>query len=89
LLTHFGTLPLSGQAETLVSQSGQLPQWKSTVGYSKLLRLQPVDADWMVISPVLEDAGWQLLRAGIPVGQVPSLLSELDSLISELSERYP
>lgn len=89
LLMHFGTLPLSGQAESLIDQDGQIPQLKVAFGYKDLFRLQPVDADWMMISPVLEDAGWQLLRAGIQAEQVSNLLNEVDLLISELSERGP
>jgi len=89
LLDRFGTLPLSGQAEALVDWDAQSPQLKTALQYRDLLGLQPVDADWMVIIPALEDAGWQLLKAGIPSEQIPQLLTELDALILELAERYP
>lgn len=89
LLNHFGTLPLSGQAEGMLDAEAQTPQLKAMLGYAELFRLQPVDADWMVISPVLEDAGWQLLRAGIKADQIPLLLNDLDAIILELVERHP
>jgi hypothetical protein len=38
---------------------------------------------------VLEDAGWQLLKAGIKADQIPLLLNDLDAIILELAERHP
>ncbi|MEL7590545.1 MAG: extracellular solute-binding protein [Anaerolineaceae bacterium] len=89
LLNHFGTLPLNGQAEAMLGDEAQTLQLKAVLGYADLFRLQPVDADWMIISPVLEDAGWQLLRAGIKADQIPLLLNDLDAIILELAERHP
>jgi len=89
LLTHFGTIPLSAQAELLMVVDTPSPQLRTALGFQDYLRPQPVDADWYVISPVLEDAGWQLLKAGIKADQIPLLLNDLDAIILELAERHP
>jgi len=43
----------------------------------------------VAITPVLEDAGWQLLKTVISSEMVPGLLQEMDAVAQDLAERYP
>ena len=53
------------------------------------LNPEPAIADWTVLKPILEDAGWQLFKTDLKVEQVPYVLFQMDDLVKELSERYP
>lgn len=89
LLNQLGTLPLHAQVEKNMSQALVSHQWQAVLQNREFLTLQPMDADWVVISPVLEDAGWQLLKTEMSTEKIPGVLEEIDSLTTELAESYP
>ena len=89
LLEYFGTLPVSETGEQAIIELAATPQLITALKYKDLWLHQPVDADWMAISLVLEDAGWQLLKTEITPEMVPSLLQEMDALAEDLVERNP
>lgn len=89
LLEHYGTLPVTTSGEESIVKRGSTPQLITAIKYKELWLQQPVDADWVVITPVLEDAGWQLLKTVISTEMVPGLLQEMDALAEDLVERYP
>ena len=89
LLEHFGTLPVTISGEESIVKSGSIPQLITAIKYKEFWLQQPADADWVAITPVLEDAGWQLLKTVISSEMVPGLLQEMDAVAQDLAERYP
>jgi ABC-type glycerol-3-phosphate transport system substrate-binding protein len=89
LLQTFGTLPLGSAVLNLIRNTAEFPQWQTAIHYSDLFITQPVDADWQAVSPVLEDAAWQLLMTEVTAEQIPAILEQMDTLATELAERYP
>jgi len=90
LLATMGTLPLGNLVmEQLGDYGEQNPIWQETVDTFNRYRVLPVDADWQVIAPVLEDAAWQLWMTEITQEQIPAILVQMDDLAQELSERHP
>ncbi len=90
LLATMGTLPLGNLVmEQLGDYGEQNPIWQETVDTFNRYRVLPVDADWQVIAPVLEDAAWQLWMTEITQEQIPEILVQMDDLAQVLSERQP
>lgn len=90
LLTTTGSYPLGKEViGHLSNYSADYPQWQQAVDSLDNLVIQPRDADWGVISPVLEDAGWQLFNSETKTETIPSIIEQMDALAQELSERYP
>lgn len=89
LLKANPTLPVSAQVMSLNGSPTALPQWKAALGLDEFYESPPQTADWQVVAPVLEDAGWQLLRADTSIAQIPTLLTELDTLAEDLADRHP
>jgi len=90
LLAAMGTLPLTSHVMTYMTDYGiDHPYWLKTVSRYTRFTTPPVDADWQVIAPVLEDAAWQVWMGGISEADIPAVLSQMDGLAVELSERYP
>jgi len=90
LLATMGTLPLGNLAMKQMGEYGeQNPIWQETVEMFNRYTVLPVDADWQVIAPVLEDAAWQLWMTDITLEQIPAILVQMDDLVQELSERHP
>ena len=89
LLKANPTLPVSAQVMPHNGSPAALPQWKAAVELDEYFVSPPAAADWQVVGPVLEDAGWQLLRAEMTTAQIPTLLTELDTLAEDLAERHP
>ncbi len=86
----FGTLPVGKQSGALLHASSALaPQWFGFVDSLSNYSSEPNVADWIVIKPILEDAGWQLFNSGIKAEDIPVILKQMDDLAAELSERYP
>ena len=86
----FGTLPLGKQSGALLHASSALnPQWFNFIDSENEYFLEPSAADWIVVKPILEDAGWQLFNSGMKVEEIPLILKQMDDLAVELSERYP
>ncbi len=90
LLKASGTLPLGTQVMSqMADYSTTHPQWKQAVETLTEPVILPKMADWEVISPVLEDAGWQLFNSETKEDQIPAVIEQMDELVKELSERYP
>ncbi len=90
LLTTMGTLPLGKSVlDQISAYSGQNALWQETVSKFNDFTVMPVDADWQVIAPVLEDAGWQAWMTEITAEKIPEVLEQMDDLAQELSERHP
>ena len=90
LLATMGTLPLGNLVMEQMREYGeQNPIWQETVDMFNRYRVLPVDADWQVFAPVLEDAAWQLWMTEITLEQIPTILVQMDDLAQELSERHP
>ncbi len=90
LLKASGTYPLGSEVMTLMNEyTSEHPQWERAVNTIDELTSQPQDADWMVVSPVLEDAGWQLFNSQTKSDDIKKIIEEMDLLTVELSERYP
>lgn len=90
LLTASGTLPLGSQVMMQMEEYGaEHPHWLQIVNSLTRFTTPPVNADWQVIAPVLEDAGWQLWMGGTKEDEITGLLAQMDDLAVELAERYP
>lgn len=90
LLNTFGTLPLGKEVLPTMRLSSSIPpQWWTFVESQFDFMNEPLNADWNVIKPILEDASWQLFKTEIKPEQVVVILKEVDELVAELSERYP
>ena len=90
LLRASGTFPLGREVMTLVGDyTSEHPQWEKAVTTITELVTSPKDADWIVVSPVLEDAGWQLFNSQTKSDDIKKIINEMDLLTVELSERYP
>jgi len=90
LLKASGTYPVGTEVMTLVTDyAAEHPQWKNAIDLFDELVIQPQSADWMVVSPVLEDAGWQLFNSQTKSEDIQKIIAEMDTLTVELSERYP
>jgi len=89
LLKANPTLPISAQVMSQNGFQAALPQWTAAVELDEFFVSPPVTSDWQVVGPVLEDAGWQLLRADTTIARIPVLLTELDALAKDMAERHP
>ena len=89
LLKANPTLPISRQTVTLIGTTARSPRWTTALELEEYYVSTPLTADWQVVGPVLEDAGWQLLRTDFTEAQIPALMTELDALAAEMAERHP
>jgi len=89
LLKANPTLPISRQTVTLMGTTARSPRWTAALDLEEYYVSTPLTADWQVVGPVLEDAGWQLLRTDFTEAQIPALMTELDALAEEMAERHP
>lgn len=90
LLATTGTLPLGDAVmEQMGDYGAEHPYWQQTVSTFTQYTTPPVSADWQVIAPLLEDAAWQLWMGVTTPKEIPAILSQMDDLGVELSERYP
>lgn len=90
LLASSSTLPLG--AEVMSQMTDYIishPQWKQAVDVLQKQVVLPKDPDWEVISPMLEDAGWQIFKAETKADQIQEVVEQMDELAIELTERYP
>ncbi|MCX6034100.1 MAG: extracellular solute-binding protein [Chloroflexi bacterium] len=60
------------------------PQWESAVGDLSLAQGVPQLASWRKVRYVLEDGTRVIFQTGIPVDQVPSVLTEMDTTAKEI-----
>ncbi|MCX6034613.1 MAG: extracellular solute-binding protein [Chloroflexi bacterium] len=63
------------------------PQWDSAVGDLSLAQGVPQMASWRKVRYVLEDGTNFIFQTNIPVDQIPSILTEMDSTAKEISNK--
>ena len=82
-----GLFPL--QASTmgqLADYSAGHPQWKEAVNLLPQGRITPQLADWRTLRVALGDGFNFMFRVDTPVGQVPSILAQLDAVVTDLNQ---
>jgi len=60
------------------------PQWEAAVGDLSLAQGVPQLASWRKVRYVLEDGTKVIFQTGIPVDQIPSILTEMDTTAKEI-----
>ncbi|HEY5268947.1 MAG TPA: extracellular solute-binding protein [Anaerolineales bacterium] len=63
------------------------PQWDAAVGDLSLAQGVPQLASWRKVRYVLEDGTKGIFRTNVPVDQIPSVLTEMDSTAKEISDK--
>jgi ABC-type glycerol-3-phosphate transport system substrate-binding protein len=63
------------------------PQWDAAVGDLSLAQGVPQLASWRKVRYVLEDGTKVIFQTNIPVDQIPSVLTEIDSTAKEISDK--
>jgi len=63
------------------------PQWDVAVGNLSLAQGVPQLASWRKVRYVLEDGTKVIFQTNIPVDQIPSVLTEIDSTAKEISDK--
>jgi len=63
------------------------PQWDAAVGNLSLAQGVPQLASWRKVRYVLEDGTKVIFQTNIPVDQIPSVLTEMDSTAKEISDK--
>jgi ABC-type glycerol-3-phosphate transport system substrate-binding protein len=63
------------------------PQWGAAVGYLSLAQGVPQLASWRKVRYVLEDGTKFIFQTNVPVDQIPSILTEMDSTAKEINDK--
>lgn len=63
------------------------PQWDAAVGDLSLAKGVPQLASWRKVRYVLEDGAKVIFQTNVPVDQIPSILTEMDSTAKELNDK--
>ena len=63
------------------------PQWDTAVGDLSLAQGVPQLASWRKVRYVLEDGTKVIFQTNIPVDEIPSVLTEMDSTAKEISDK--
>ncbi|MDP2995353.1 MAG: extracellular solute-binding protein, partial [Anaerolineales bacterium] len=63
------------------------PQWDAAVGDLSLAQGVPQLASWRKVRYVLEDGTKVIFQTNLPVDQIPSVLTEIDSTAKEISDK--
>ena len=83
-----GLFPLRNSILELVGQYRiALPQWEAAVADLSLAQGVPQLASWREVRYVLEDGAKIIFQTGIPVDQIPVVLTEMDSMAKEISDK--
>lgn len=89
LKTEMG-LPVSSASAVMAEKLfKQFPQWAQAVQLMPLMETMPQSAEWRRISPMLEDAVWQLYQVTTLKENLPDILSMLDQTILETRTHTP
>ncbi len=82
-----GILPLrSSVLDQVGSYRLASPQWDAAVGELSLAQGVPHLASWRKVRYVLEDGAAAIYQANTPLDQIPSVLTEMDSMAKELNK---
>ena len=83
-----GLFPLRNSVVDMVGQyRASAPQWESAIGDLSLAQGVPQLASWRKVRYVLEDGTKIIFQTDIPVDQIPSILTEMDSTAKEISDK--
>jgi ABC-type glycerol-3-phosphate transport system substrate-binding protein len=83
-----GLFPLLHSVMELISQYRTAsPQWEVAVGDLSLAQGVPQLASWRKVRYVLEDGANIIFHTPVPVDQIPSILTEMDSTAKEISDK--
>lgn len=83
-------LPVSTTSAVMTkSLFDQYPQWGEAVEWVPLAGTLPQSAEWRRISPMMEDAVWQLYQHTTLKENLADILSMLDQTILETREQTP
>ena len=83
-----GLFPLRNSVLELIGPyRAASPQWDAAVGYVSLAQGVPQLASWRKVRYVLEDGVTVIFNTNTPVDQLPSVLTEMDSMAKELSDK--
>jgi len=89
LKTEIG-LPVSTASAVMTkSLIDQYPQWAQSVDWMPLSDTLPQSAEWRRVSPMMEDAVWQLYQHTTLKENLADILSMLDQTILETREHTP
>ncbi len=89
LKTEIG-LPVSTASAVMTkSLIDQYPQWAQSVDWMPLSDTLPQSAEWRRVSPMMEDAVWQLYQHTTLRENLADILSMLDQTILETREHTP
>jgi multiple sugar transport system substrate-binding protein len=85
-----GAYPLRGAELTLLADyRHDHPQWGAVWPFASFAHIPPVQASWVQVSSVLEDASQQLFQPETTPDQIPAMLAEMDAMALELSRVAP
>ena len=83
-----GLFPLRNSVVDMVGQyRASAPQWEAAIGDLSLAQGVPQLASWRKVRYVLEDGTKIIFQTDIPVDQIPSILTEMDSTAKEISDK--
>lgn len=83
-----GLFPLRNSVVDMVGQyRTSAPQWEAAIGDLSLAQGVPQLASWRKVRYVLEDGTKIIFQTNIPVDQIPSVLTEMDSTAKEISDK--
>ena len=77
--------PLRNSTLTLLAPYASThPQWLAAVKLLPQADFPPRRADWRLVRVAIGDGFNNMFRVNLPSGQVPTILAQLDSLVSDL-----
>ena len=80
-----GMFPLRNSTLTLLAPYASThPQWLAAVKLLPQASFPPRRADWRLVRVAIGDGFTNMFRVNLPSGQVPTILAQLDSLVSDL-----
>ena len=82
-----GMFPLRNSTLTLLAPYASThPQWLAAVRLLPQASQTPKRADWRLVRVAIGDGFNHMFRVNLPSGQVPTILAQLDSLVSDLAK---
>jgi len=82
-----GLFPLQAGTMSLLSDYAAVhPQWVEAVNLLPQGSITPQLADWRTVRVALGDGFTFMFRVDTPTGQVPTILAQLDALVTELNQ---
>ncbi len=82
-----GMFPLRNSTLTLLAPYASThPQWLAAVKLLPQAALPPKRADWQLVRVAIGDGFDHMFRVNLPVGQVATILAQLDSFVRDLTK---